>query len=318
MGDDAAKLFAKSANAQGHTPLHKAAWGGHPCLCRWLISACGASDDVRDSAGGLAADAARMAGHRETAALLHREGDPKGRALARKRLGGLDEASSRSADRVRAAFRAVARASHPDRAPRMAQPAAAGQGGPEAFVAAREARDFLLARCEAGDAAGTEGPSPIAPTGERTEGDAASERGPTGPKPTHSLPLLLRAVRARAEAQGAPPASPTVALLRAQILSAVLEHEREGLPLAQVRKKYRQVWQTEMPSEEKMRAMGIGLPRGGRGLAKMLSCAVFRPAFRVVRPRRRADRAEGKCAGPRLFSRVSSAEVAQRRLCDAH
>ena len=27
---------------QGHTPLHKAAWGGHVDLCRWRRDVCGA------------------------------------------------------------------------------------------------------------------------------------------------------------------------------------------------------------------------------------------------------------------------------------
>ena len=46
---------------QGHTPLHKAAWGGHIELLRYLRDVHGLMDDVQDDAGNYAADLADMA-----------------------------------------------------------------------------------------------------------------------------------------------------------------------------------------------------------------------------------------------------------------
>jgi hypothetical protein len=37
---------------QGHRPLHKASWGGHLQLCRWLRDECGALDDVQVAGRG--------------------------------------------------------------------------------------------------------------------------------------------------------------------------------------------------------------------------------------------------------------------------
>jgi len=58
---------------QGHTPLHKAAWGGHQELCAWLFRAQGVWDDARDAGGNFAGDIAEMAGHSALARWLRRE-----------------------------------------------------------------------------------------------------------------------------------------------------------------------------------------------------------------------------------------------------
>jgi endogenous inhibitor of DNA gyrase (YacG/DUF329 family) len=46
---------------QGHTPLHKAAWGGHLALIQYLRNEHGLSDDAQDDAGNFAANLADMA-----------------------------------------------------------------------------------------------------------------------------------------------------------------------------------------------------------------------------------------------------------------
>jgi hypothetical protein len=50
-----------SRQRQGHTPLHKAGWGGHLALIQYLRNKHGLSDDAQDDAGNFAADLADMA-----------------------------------------------------------------------------------------------------------------------------------------------------------------------------------------------------------------------------------------------------------------
>lgn len=47
-------------NNQGHTPLHKAAFSGHECFCRWLVETVGLLDAHPDESGNYAADLAEM------------------------------------------------------------------------------------------------------------------------------------------------------------------------------------------------------------------------------------------------------------------
>jgi ankyrin repeat protein len=68
---------------QGHSPLHKASWGGHLAFCRWLRDECGLLDDAQDRGGNYAADVADMGGHVALAAWLRAEGSgARARSLA--------------------------------------------------------------------------------------------------------------------------------------------------------------------------------------------------------------------------------------------
>jgi hypothetical protein len=54
-----------NSNAQGHTPLHKAAYRGNGSLLKYFWSVHGVYDNVQDKCGNFAADLARMQGHHE-------------------------------------------------------------------------------------------------------------------------------------------------------------------------------------------------------------------------------------------------------------
>ena len=58
-------LDFSARNGQGHTPLHKAAWGGHMHLCAWLHGELGIADSVVDQSGNYAADLATQSKHPE-------------------------------------------------------------------------------------------------------------------------------------------------------------------------------------------------------------------------------------------------------------
>ena len=99
---------------QGHSPFHKAAWGAHIALLRWLRDEFGFLDDTPDYAGNYAADLAEMANdkrHTEVAEWLRRECSPA-RIKSCDILGvGMDATSIE----IRRAYLANAKLLHPDR-----------------------------------------------------------------------------------------------------------------------------------------------------------------------------------------------------------
>ncbi|KAJ8608754.1 hypothetical protein CTAYLR_007790 [Chrysophaeum taylorii] len=116
--------FWRARNAQGHTPLHKAAFSGHAGLCDWLRTVVGAVDDAPDDHGNYASDLATESGHVDLANALRAIAAPTRQADLE--FLGLD-ADATKAD-VRAAFRRVALETHPDK-----------RGDARAFERAREA-----------------------------------------------------------------------------------------------------------------------------------------------------------------------------------
>ena len=99
---------------QGHTALHKAAWGGHVALLRYLRDDHGLWDDTPDHAGNFAADLARMANtdrHARAATVL-REECSSARAHS---CAVLDVDVTATRDDIRRAYLAKARLVHPDR-----------------------------------------------------------------------------------------------------------------------------------------------------------------------------------------------------------
>lgn len=101
---------------QGHSPLHKAAWGGHLSLCRYLHETVGLWDDVQDAAGNYAVDLARMAQHNDNAAMV----DYLQRVASRATLHACRvlevslHAHERSAHDIQRAYRTTVRSCHPD------------------------------------------------------------------------------------------------------------------------------------------------------------------------------------------------------------
>jgi hypothetical protein len=99
---------------QGHSAMHKAAWGGHVALLRWLRDEIGLLDEAQDFAGNYAADLADMANderHTKVAEYLRRECS-SARAQSCAVLGVSIESN---ADEVRKAYLVKAKQLHPDR-----------------------------------------------------------------------------------------------------------------------------------------------------------------------------------------------------------
>ena len=102
-------------NAQGHEPLHKAAFSGHAHFCAWLREAKGIVDSPDDH-GNYAADLARETGHETLSAWLRTKCAPSRAAdLAALRACAPDLGDDPDDAELRRAFRSAALASHPDR-----------------------------------------------------------------------------------------------------------------------------------------------------------------------------------------------------------
>ncbi|KAL3785632.1 hypothetical protein ACHAWO_005976 [Cyclotella atomus] len=101
----------ENCNAQGHTPNHKAAWGGNLALIKYFRDEHGVYDTIQDEAGNYCADIARMRGNMEVHQWLleHGSGD---RAISYKTLG-LEVGASM--DAVKRRYWDLARAHHPDK-----------------------------------------------------------------------------------------------------------------------------------------------------------------------------------------------------------
>jgi ankyrin repeat protein len=103
---------ANNSNTQGHTPNHKAAWGGNLPLLQYFRDTHGVYDTVQDAAGNYAADIAKMRGNKDCHQWLLEHGS--GARAASYRALGLNVGAD--LDAVRRRYFELARAIHPDKA----------------------------------------------------------------------------------------------------------------------------------------------------------------------------------------------------------
>ena len=100
-----------NSNSQGHTPCHKAAWGGNIALIKYFRDEHSVMDTVQDQAGNYCADLARMRGNSKCHEfLIHHCSEDKARSY---RVLGLDDGADMEA--VRNRYLELARRNHPDR-----------------------------------------------------------------------------------------------------------------------------------------------------------------------------------------------------------
>ena len=182
-------------NAQGHTPLHKAAFAGHIPLCEWLRDDIGLLDDRPDDHGNFAADLAREAGRVDVAEWLAQHASPT-RAADLRTLGINDDDPTS----LRRAFYKKAREVHPDK----------NANGNFDVVRAAYARL----------------------TGLDCAGNANPLRDPA------NLRLLL--------ANDDDTVCSDAAVFEAR-LAVILLEQPNGLPLSQLRKRFRRTWGDDVP-----------------------------------------------------------------------
>jgi len=234
---------------QGHSVLHKAAWGGHLSLCRYFREYFDMYDDSPDEAGNYAADLADMAGHTAVAQYLREECSSQ--TLESLQVLGLASISQRH-DRqaIKRAYHKAARELHPDR---------------------------IIASCATSSNQDRLGANPLGEI--QTPNDLESSKDQTilqftklsvayrhlmdengvGTQcnPKHKLPLLLTATAASAcsskEVQ-AGDANGGVAVgdcdqqnnntdrFAAQLTAVVAEYNDKGLDISNLRKKWKQLW----------------------------------------------------------------------------
>ncbi|EJK69338.1 hypothetical protein THAOC_09414 [Thalassiosira oceanica] len=102
---------ADNSNSQGHTPCHKAAWGGNISLIKYFRDEHSVVDTVQDQAGNFCADLARMRGNLQCQEwLIHHCSEDRARSY---RVLGLEDGADM--ETVRNRYLELARRKHPDR-----------------------------------------------------------------------------------------------------------------------------------------------------------------------------------------------------------
>lgn len=110
---DAQGVDFQATQKQGHTALHKAAWGGHMELCRYLYQVHGMYDDRPDGAGNYAVDLATMGKKWKVAEFLRRYcSRDRQESCNRLELNSLEDSYNHKI--VRKAFHRLAKHYHPD------------------------------------------------------------------------------------------------------------------------------------------------------------------------------------------------------------
>lgn len=205
---------------QGHTSLHKAAWGGHLAVVRYLKETIGLIDNLPDDAGNYAADLADMAhtARHEKVSQYLRMHCSSARYESLRVLGIIvcdeeDESFSGVAvtdEEIRRAYLSKARILHPDRN---------GSSDGDEFDAIRRAYEHLIIHRGVGNQSNV----------------------------THSLHLMLTAISQEDSNNDEREGSQSV--FKAQLLSVLLEFGDKGIELSNIKKKWKQVWMSPFPTD---------------------------------------------------------------------
>lgn len=216
---------------QGHTVLHKAAWGGHLALIRFLHEEFGMYDDNTDTAGNYAADLCDMMNterHAKVALYLRKECSLE--RLESYKLLGLEGRLDASPEDIRKAYLEKAKVFHPDAQIRCNSDVTSEYNenkniSVNDFDQIRKAYEHL------------------------TLGGGISTKQRN---PAHSINLLLEmqdisASSSSSSTKARKDVKTTIScdendLFKARLLAVLLEYGDKGLNLANIPKKWDQVW----------------------------------------------------------------------------
>lgn len=222
---------------QGHTILHKASWGGHFHLVKYLHRVHGMMDIHIDHAGNYAADLADMANtskHEEIALYLRRDASlefhKSCEILKLNPVVYMDRKLNE--DELRKIYLSLAKEVHPDRV----------TDDGSRFQELKRAYEHLT-----------------------SGGVATAQRNPT-----HSMTLLLEMTRSRTceneeqdektieeDASSCENRCDGMNILKTRLVSVLLEYGNKGLDLSNLIKKWNQVWPNNpFPLTEKQRKKG--------------------------------------------------------------
>jgi len=194
---------------QGRTVLHKASWGGHFDLVKYLHKEQGMDDDVKDLAGNYAADLCDMANtenHNQIAFYLRKECSSEYRhscellGLDRDFVLGLDRDTGR--EEIRKAYLLKAKECHPDRG---------GDSYNAEFQLAQKAYEHLM-------------------------GDGISKKQKN---PAHSIDLLLEMQKSD---ENVNMLDDEMKLFKPRLLSVLLEYGEKGIDLSNLIKVWDKIW----------------------------------------------------------------------------
>lgn len=256
----------------GHTVLHKAAWGGHLVLCRWLHYKLGVMDSVTDNAGNFAADCAAMGRHEEVCSWLREVcSTERGESL---RLLGLDPTLGRRTGHVqslilgqnqsaesdgedvslliRNAYLDKARQHHPDRC--------TSAESADMFVAVKKAYEHLTVHGGRGRQHNDRHDikTMITSLEQATRDmsldiDDLSSFSSSTKDPTLKSTLTEDGEKSQLDDETA--TSPLM-YFKARLLATLLDYGSSGMPASSLRKKWNEIWPDHpFPSSEEMRTI---------------------------------------------------------------
>lgn len=196
---------------QGHTALHKAAWGGHLALIKYLHTHHDMWDDVVDEAGNYSASLSDMANtpRHDIISKYLREECSRDRAESCKILGVC--VSSNKAE-IRKAYLDKARKFHPDRR---------HDGGSASLASVADKNDCCFDEIRRAYI-------------HLTEHDGHGNQA----NPAHSLNLML-------QANGVSKDAGEDSFFKVRLTAVLLEYGEKGIDLSNIRKKWKQVWPEE-------------------------------------------------------------------------
>jgi len=206
-----------SKQNQCHNVLHKASWGGHLALVRYLHETYNMYDDCTDNAGNYAADLADMANterHAEIALYLRSECSLE-RLESFKTLG-IDVGASK--EEIRSAYLDQAKVFHPDAKMKRGEISSTDNDENHDFDKIRVAFEHLT-----------------------IDGGISKKQK----NPAHSINLLLEmqaSIPSKQQSSNHSLSENDNDLFKARIIAVLLEYGDKGLNLSNIPKKWDQVW----------------------------------------------------------------------------